>query len=174
MKKLIYSMFIVMVLTALVITPVFAAWGEHMSINPKIMVAQTIWAGNVRVTGNLDGTMTFQIMLKGGQGYCFTEAAFHAGLSLDDFPQNNGGVIPGQFDYQLDPAGCISSYTMTIDPPGEYGDPVYIAMHFVVNGPGFEGETGWTVRCGNLEGGQFPGNNWSAWLLFPSVQWLLP
>lgn len=172
MKKPIYALFIVLALTALIVTPVLAGY----AISPKIIVGQNIedgmYAGVVKITGNADGSLTFVFMVKGAQGFCLTDAAIHTGLSLDDFPQNNGGAIPGQFDHQLDFNGCIAKYTYTIqDPAGEHGDNVYIAIHVNAILPDGTQETGWVVRCGDLWGAQFPGNNWSAWIMFPEVAW---
>jgi hypothetical protein len=167
MKMRLYSFIIAGLLLVLIVTPVLAGY----TISPTILAGQTTNVGVVKVTGNADGSLTLVYMLKGGQGWCMTETQVHVGLSLDDFPQNNGGAIPGQFDYkeQFDP--CTSNFTLVIyDPPGDKGD-VYIAIHLVVIGPGGQEETGWVVRCGNLEGGQFPGNNWSAWILFPAAAW---
>jgi hypothetical protein len=141
------------------------------TISPTILAGQNINVGSVKITGNADGSLTFDFMLKGGQGYCITDAAIHVGLLLDDFPQNPGGAIPGQFDYKYDFGGCVSAATVTIsDPPGDKGD-IYIAVHVNVYGPDGQQETGWVVRCGDLEGAQFPGRNWSAWISFPADAW---
>lgn len=153
----------------LVLLPLTAFAG--FTISPTILAGQTTNVGVVKITGNADGSLTLVYMLKGAQGWCMTDSAVHLGLALDDFPQNPGGAIPGQFDYQYDFGGCVKTATVTIpDPPGDKGN-VYIAIHLSVYGPGGVQETGWVVRCGNLEGGQFPGSNWSAWLLFPSNAW---
>jgi hypothetical protein len=168
MKKLLHSLFIVTMLAVLVITPVLAGY----TISPSILAGQNTHVGVVKITGNADGTMTLDFMLKGGQGYCITKWDMHAGLTLNDFPTNNGGAIPGQFDYHSDFEGCVTKDTFTFDPPGDKGD-VYLAIHVVVYGglEDFDEETGWVVRCGNLQGAQFPGNNWSAWILFPTAAW---
>lgn len=167
MKKLFHSLLVAGVLAVLIVTPVLAGY----TISPKILAGQTIFAGVVKITGNPDGSLTLNYMLRGGAGFCMTDSAVHVGLSLDDFPQNSGGAIPGQFDYQYDFNGCVSTFTATIaDPPGYKGD-VYIAIHVNVTLPDGTQETGWTVRCGDLEGGQFPGSNWSAWIWFPTAAW---
>jgi hypothetical protein len=101
-----------------------------------------------------------------------TESAVHVGLSLADFPQNNGGAIPGQFDYKTDHTGCIRGFTYQIPVDSAwYGNEIYIATHAVVTGPDGQQETAWAVNCGNLEGGQFPGSNWSAYIIFPANAW---
>jgi hypothetical protein len=163
MKKLLYSIVLVLALTALIAVPVFAA----TTISPTILVGQHENAGSVKITRNGDGTMTLEWMLKGGQGYCMTEWQVHAGASLADFPTNKGGAIPGQFDYKSSFTGCVARDTLTIDPPGDVTDDVFLAVHIVVITPDGDEETGWVVRCGDLEGAQFPGRNWSAWVYFP-------
>jgi hypothetical protein len=179
MKKLAYFTIVVAMLLALLPATAFGLWEGGYTISPKILAGQTNWVGNVKITGNPDGTITFDFMMKGGQGYCMTDWALHAGLSLADFPTNNGGAIPGQFDYHSTFTGCITSDSITIDPPGVWGDPVYLAIHVNVwqklpDGTLVNQQTGWTVRCGNLEGAQVPGNNWSAWILFPTAAWFPP
>ncbi len=141
------------------------------TISPQIMAGQNQSAGVVKITGNPDGSLTLVYMLKGGAGWCMTDSAVHTGLTLDDFPQNSGGAIPGQFDYQYDFGGCVKGATVTIADPAGYKGDLTIAIHVNVIGPDGQQETGWVVRCGNLEGGQFPGSNWSAWLLFPAAAW---
>lgn len=170
MKKILYATLMALLITVMITSPVFASY----TVSPKILAGQGIggtYVGVVKITGNADGSITFQFMLKGGAGFCITDAAIHTGLSLADFPQNPGGAIPGQFDYQYDFGGCISNVIITIPDPAGYKDNTYIAIHVNVFGPdGFQ-ETGWVVNCGNLEGGQFPGNNWSAWLRLPVNAW---
>ena len=165
MKNFIRASIIAGLVAVLITVPVMAGF----TISPQILAGQSEFAGVVKITGNTDGSMTFLFMLKGGEGYCMTEAQLHAGLSLDDFPTNRGGAIPGQFDYKYTFESCISSFQVTIDPPGEKGD-LYLAIHMVVMTPDGE-ETGWVVRCGDLIGAQFPGKNWSAWIYFPEQTW---
>jgi hypothetical protein len=101
-----------------------------------------------------------------------TESAVHVATSIVDFPQNNGGAIPGQFDYKTDHDGCVTSFTYEIPVDSTwYGMQIYIATHAVVIGPDGVEETAWAVNCGNLEAGQFPGNNWSAYTEFPANAW---
>lgn len=170
MKKILYATLMSLLITVMITTPVFAGY----TISPKILAGQGIdgvFVGVVKITGNADGSLTFGFMLKGGQGYCIKDAAIHVGLTLADFPQNNGGAIPGQFDYKYDFGGCITNAVVTIvDPVGYKGD-IYIAIHVNVIMPDGTQETGWVVRCGDLEGGQFPGKNWSAWIWFPTAAW---
>lgn len=172
MKKLKYALIIAVLVAVFATTTVFAG----TVISPKILAGQGVggvFVGVAKITGNADGSLTIDFQLKGGQGYCITDAAIHVGLSLDDFPTNNGGAIPGQFDYKYDFGGCVSKATVTIaDPPGDKGD-IYLAIHVNVYNrydPEYQ-DTGWIVRCGNLEGAQFPGNNWSAWIFFPDAAW---
>lgn len=167
MKKILFALLVSGILTSLLVFPAAA-----YTISPKILAGQNTFVGVVKITGNADGTMTLNFMLQGGLGYCMTEWAAHAGATLDDFPTNDGGAIPGQFDYKSTFSGCVTRDSLIIDPPGGFGDDVYLAIHVVVNGPDMVGETGWVVRCGDLEGAQFPGNNWSAWILYPAKAWL--
>ena len=143
------------------------------TVSARLLAGQTEFAGVVKVTGDANN-LTVSFMLRGGAGWCMTESAVHVGLSLDEFPQGPGGAIPGQFEFQADHEGCVASYTYTIPVEGRgwYGNWIYIATHAVVNGPGgLVGETAWAVNCGNLEGGQFPGRNWSAYFRFPANAW---
>lgn len=167
MKKLLHSLFVAGLLTVLVVTPVLASY----TISPRLLAGQTLFAGVVKVTGNADGSITFAFMLRSGAGWCMTDAAIHIGESLDDFPQNSGGAIPGQFDYQYDFGGCVTGATITIaDPPGFKGD-LYLAIHANVFGPDGVQQTAWVVNCGDLEAGQFPGSNWSAYFRLPANAW---
>jgi len=170
MRKVVYISIAAVLLMALLPASALAQVSEN-TISPKILAGQTDFAGVVKITGNADGTLTFAFMLRGGAGYCMTDAAIHLGLSLDDFPQNSGGAIPGQFDYKYDFDGkCVTGLTTTIPAPGGKVD-TYIAVHVNVILPDGTQETGWVVRCGDLEGAQFPGSNWSAWILYPARAW---
>lgn len=169
MKKLLYSFVILLVLTALVTTPVLASY----TISPRLLAGQTMFAGVVKTTGYND-YLHLEIQVRGGAGWCMTASQVHVGLSLAEFPQNSGGAIPGQFDYKQSYGSCITTatYNIPIAGKGWFGQRIYIAVHAVVNGPnGLVGETAWAVNCGNLEGGQFPGNNWSAYYQLPANAW---
>jgi hypothetical protein len=125
----------------------------------------------VKASGD-ESFITLEFMLRAGEGFCITESSAHVGLSLDEFPQNPGGAIPGQFDFKTDHDGCVTSFTYQIPvQTAWYGNPVLIATHAVVVTPDGDEETGWAVNCGNLEGGQFPGKNWSAYFVFPANAW---
>jgi hypothetical protein len=125
----------------------------------------------VQIYGNQE-TLTVHFFLRAGAGWCMNESAVHVGLTLDEFPQNNGGAIPGQFDYKTDHSYCVRGYTYQIPvKPEWYGNQIYIATHAVVTTPDGGQETAWAVNCGNLEGGQFPGSNWSAYIVFPRNAW---
>jgi hypothetical protein len=139
-------------------------------IQPRLLAGQTEFAGVVNIHGEAD-FLEVTFMLRSGQGWCMTESHVHVDLDLDDFPQNNGGAIPGQFDYKTDHAGCVTSFTYQIPAAPWYGQQIYIAMHAVVTGPDGQEETAWAVNCGNLWGQQFPGNNWSAYSVFPANAW---
>lgn len=163
MKKSAVSLTIVALLVALSTATVFG-----YPIGPTLLAGQTARAGHVRITGNADSlTVEFRMV----RGWCLEKTHVHVGLSLDDFPQNKGGAIPGKFDYKAD-HDCARGFTHNIPlQDGWYGNAVFIATHAVVTGPDGQRETGWAVNCGNLEGGQFPGRNWSAYIVFPANAW---
>jgi hypothetical protein len=166
MKKVTYSLFIAALLAILVTSTALAGY----TISPRLLAGQTGFAGVVKITGDAD-FLTIEFQLRSGAGWCLEESAVHVGLSLDDFPQNHGGVIPGQFDYKAD-HNCASGFTYQIPTDNAwYGNQIYIATHAVVTGPDGQQETAWAVNCGNLEGGQFPGKNWSAYIIFPANAW---
>lgn len=166
MKKLFHSLFVSGLLTVLVVTPVLAGY----TISPRLLAGQTEFAGVVKVEGKAD-FITFTFMIRGGAGWCMDDFAVHIGDSLDDFPQNSGGAIPGQFDYQMDPAGCVTAYVYKIPTGAWYGQNIYIAIHANVYGPDGVQQTAWVVNCGDLEAGQFPGSNWSAYFRLPANAW---
>lgn len=166
MKKLISSLMIVVLLAAIP-TTAFAGF----TISPRLLAGQAGFAGVVKITGDAN-FLTVEYMLRSGAGWCLTESAVHVGDSLDDFPQNKGGVIPGQFDYKTDHDGCVKGFTYQIPvDPAWYGKEIFIATHGVVTTPDGGEETAWAVNCGNLAGGQFPGSNWSAYIIFPANAW---
>lgn len=170
MKKILYATLMALLITAIITTPVFAGY----TISPKILAGQSNFVGVAKITGNADGSLTIEFMVSGGEGYCITDAAVHVGLTLADFPTNKGGAIPGQFDYQYDFGGCTAHPpTITIADPVGYKGDIYLAIHVNVYNiymPDYQ-DTGWIVRCGNLEGANFPGNNWSAWIFMPAEVW---
>ncbi|NLF12547.1 MAG: hypothetical protein GX597_12240 [Anaerolineaceae bacterium] len=163
-KGTLVSIFVALLLVLLPLTA-FASY----TLSPRILAGQNQFAGVIKVTGNADGSLTLVYMLRAG--WCMTDSAVHTGLSLDDFPQNSGGAIPGQFDYQYDFGGCVNSATVTIADPAGYKEHTYVAVHVNVYGPDGAQETGWTVNCGDLEAGQFPGSNWSAFFQVPVNAW---
>lgn len=168
MKKILHILFVVGVLTAMITTPVLAG----TTISPRLLAGQTNFAGVIKVSGYPD-YLHFVFTIRGGAGWCMTDAAIHVGLSLDEFPQNAGGAIPGQFEFQYDFGGCIVGATIDVPITGRgwYGNWIYVAVHANVIGPDGQQETAWTVNCGDLEGNQFPGNNWSAYFRYPANAW---
>lgn len=168
MKKRLYSIFIAVILTSMVMSTALA--GTTLSF--KIIAGQTQLAGIVDITPEDNGDLTLNFKLL--KNWCMTDAAIHTGLTLEDIPQNNGGAIPGQFDTKLNFGGCVNTFgPVTIDPAG-FKEDVYIAIHLNVFDRYGVQETAWVVKCGDIEGGQFPGSNWSAWLLFPAKAWVAP
>ena len=166
MKKLLYSLVVVFALTALIASPALAGY----TISPQLLAGQSMFAGVVKISGDTD-FLTVEFRLAGGQDWCLNESQVHVALAVEDFPQNKGGAIPGQFDYKAG-HNCVNGFTYQIPvDPSWYGQQVYIATHAVVTGPDGVEETAWAVNCGNLEGGQFPGKNWSAYTIFPANAW---
>lgn len=167
MKKALFIMLLVVLLTATITSAVFAGY----EISPQLIAGQNESAGVVKIFGDAN-FLTVEFMLKGGEGWCMTESQVHVGLTLADIPQNSGGAIPGQFDYKTDHDGCVSGFTYQIPTDATwYGKKIYIATHAVVIGPDGVEETGWGVNCGNLAAQQFPGNNWSAYIIFLANAW---
>ncbi len=166
MKKLIVPLIVVALLATLFPATVSAGY----TISARLLAGQTEFAGVVRVTGDAN-LLTIEFALRGGEGWCMNESQVHVATSLDDFPQNKGGAIPGQFDYKTD-HDCVTGFTYQIPvQTGWHGNQIFVAAHAVVIGPDGQEETGWAVNCGNLEGGQFPGRNWSAFTVYPANGW---
>lgn len=166
MKKIAYSLIVVFLLTAMVVSTALAGY----TISPALLAGKHGFAGVVKISGDAD-FLTVTFMLRSGAGWCLQESHVHVGSSLSDFPQNKGGAIPGQFDYKASHE-CASSYTLQIPvQAGWYGNQIFLATHAVVKTPDGTEETSWAVNCGNLEAGQFPGKNWSAYIIFPANAW---
>lgn len=165
MKKFIYTLFIVMLLAGVIASTVMASF----SVNPKILAGQNTLVGFTRIAG---GTDFLRLKFALPYGWCMTETNVHVALDPMDIPQNNGGAIPGQFDYKTDHDGCVTRFTLDIPTdPAWFGKHLYLGIHVVVIGPDGQEETGWTVNCGDLGAGQFPGANWSAYAQYPANAW---
>lgn len=168
MKKLLYSLFIVIAVAGVMASTVLAIpW-----VQPAIMVGQNTEAGRVNIVGD-ENFLTLTFMPFVNDGWCMTETHVHAAASLEEFPQNKGGAIPGQFDFKFEHDGCITHFTLQIPvDPEWYGEDIFIAIHTVFfNRITGEEETGWTVNCTDLWDNQFPGRNWSAYSEFPANAW---
>lgn len=175
MKKLILS-----IVLALLLSTIFLPAAFGYTISPTIYIGQFTKAGYMKITPNADGSITLEFMMKGGEGWCLTEAQVHVGTSLDDFPVNP--TRPGHFDYKLygPDALCTTKLTRTIypnemDPQWAHGDHIYMAIHTVVDNPflGIYDETGWTVRCGVKEEHYFEYDKWASglWLEILPYEW---
>ena len=105
-------------------------------------------------------------------GYCLLETHLHVATTLEGIPQKNGNPRPGQFDYKGE-HNCVGAVTYKIPLGGwvpNLDQRRYIAAHAVVgktNDPLFD-ETGWGVVCEGLNNWAFPGNNWVAYIYYPS------
>ncbi|MFW5940658.1 MAG: hypothetical protein ACOCXI_02575 [Chloroflexota bacterium] len=174
MKRLLLVLMVVMLLTVMVTNAAMAALGP---VGATFYIGQTEKAGYVAiweevVEEGVSSILHVQYRMK--LGYCLDETHVHVGDNIADIPQNSGGAIPGQFDYQQthDPCQTSVEYEIPInyadftdgteEPFPNEGLDAILAIHGVVGD-----ETGWTVRCGNLEGAQFPGSDWSAYVWFP-------
>lgn len=167
MKKLLLALVIVALFAI-----VFSTTASAYTVGATLVTAQVNDPTQAEATGyvhieNDDDYIYVKYWMKAG--YCVYDMAVHVDQDLADFPQNNGGAIPGQFEYKYD-NGCVGEYTFKIslaDESLEIGDTVIIAAHGVVRFPDGTEETGWGARCGCLTGAQFPGNNWSAYIEYP-------
>jgi len=132
----------------------------------KLIAGQTEHVGDIRVWID-DSTGDLHIRYHAFSGYCLQETHVHAADSLLSIPQNNGNPTPGQFASNNDDLGCVIVDDHVLEGPWESG-PLYIAAHASVIKPDdpYWEETGWGVRCGNIDTFDFPGNNWAAYILY--------
>ncbi len=156
MKNMFFALIIIVMLAAL-----FPAMVTAHGASPSLLAGQNEFAGIVQVSNDAD-YLTVRYWPKAG--WCLNETHLHVADSLEAIPQNRGGAIPGKFDYKND-HDCAREFTYVIPLDWPIGTKVYIAAHAVMTGPDGE-ETAWAVRCGDLEGAQFPGANWSAYIMY--------
>lgn len=137
--------------------------------------------GFARIWNDQD-TLNIFVMMRGGAGWCMEEFMVHVGATLFDFPTAaNGNLIPGHFDYKPEVTGCVTSQLLEIPLADlealgiESLDEFFMAIHLVAfNRYTGQQETGWTVRCGDLWGQQFPGDpGWEGFVRFTSDAWYL-
>lgn len=174
MKRLLLVLVVVLMLTVVVTNSAAAALGP---VGATFYLGQTEKAGYVAIWEEVveEGVSSIiHVHYRMKLGYCLDETHVHVGDDIADIPQNSGGAIPGQFDFGQMHVPCKTSveYLIPINyadftdgMDGAYpheGPDAILAVHGVVGE-----ETGWAVRCGNLEGGQLPGSNWSAYIWFP-------
>lgn len=171
MKKVLYSLMIVLILTGVV------ASSASATVPAPTIYVNSWKAGFLKITPHeADGSITIQYMLKGGIGWCMTASDVHVGQSLDDFPLDAAGADPDLFDFQVYDGPCVSNFSITlypdaVDPQWAAGEHIYIAVHIVANNPGLrvQGQDGWAVRCGCIPGHIFPGTGLTLWLeIFPN------
>jgi hypothetical protein len=178
MKKFTLALLVATLMLAMVASTVFA-WQGYV-ISATLYGGQTEnKVGFVKIWNDQDNLHVW-FMMRAGAGWCLEEAGVHVGKTLEDFPINNGGNIsPGHFDYKADDiSGCVNSYEFVIPLDELDGiqplDEFFMAIHAVVyNRYTGQQETGWTVRCGDLWGQQFPGANWAGWVRFTPDAWYL-
>jgi len=164
---------IVAILVAVLLLLPITAFASY-TISPTVVTWGKVDAGVVKVTGNADGSLTLNYMLKGWDGWCMTHSSAHVGLTPQDFPLSAIGALPKEFDYQYDFGSCVSSATRTIvDPVGDK-QSLYMAIYVVVVSPEGQRQTAWVVGCPCLPGGKFPGRNGSTYFVFPESAWSSP
>jgi hypothetical protein len=181
MKRFTSALLIAVVMLGLMATTVFAIQGYV--IGATIYGGQTAnKVGFARIWNDAD-SLNIEIMMRGGAGWCMSEFMVHVGATLEDFPINAGGnLIPGHFDYKPELAGdCVRGHLLEI-PLADLaargitpGDEFFMAIHIVAfNRYTGQEETGWTVRCGDLWGQQFPGDpGWEGYVRFTTDAWYL-
>ena len=110
--------------------------------------------GNVTVTSD-DANLYVEITAASGE--TLEETSVHVTDSESGIPQNNGGMIPGQFEYKHSTVdSSTDSYTISFSDEGiESGDEVVIAVHAAQS----DGETCW---AGSTSG---TWNNWGLYLV---------
>lgn len=176
MKKLFVPLMVVILLTGLITTSVFAADAQ---VWYKLIAGQNTWVGNVGVSIDENGDLhvVYNTSINPENpgytgGYCLYEIHTDAAYDLADIPQKNGNPIPGQFYYKEDDLGCVQRAEAII--PGDWDasadTPIYVAAHAVVgkmDDPSWE-ETAWALWCGinNLDKYAFPGKNWAVYILY--------
>lgn len=163
MKKLLLCLTMVVLVASVFAGTAFA--GDAAPFVPKLVTGQQEIHGLVYLW--TDGETLYVVFwVNAYENYCLQETHLHIDTDLANIPQNDGGAIPGQFEYK-DDWDCVNKVVYKIPLATEgvaVGDRVYIAAHAVVQYPDGTEETGWAVNCGDLENHQFPGSNWSAYI----------
>ena len=180
MKKITSALVIVALLTIFTASTVLAGIWQGYIISATIYGGQDTKIGYTKIWNDED-SLNVQFMMRGGAGWCLSEYHIHVGETLYDFPYNPGGNLQvGQFDYTAELGGCATNVVVEI-PLADLEakgilplDEFFMAIHIVANNwiTGEE-ETGWAVRCGDLEGQQFPGDNWAGFIRFTPDAWYL-
>jgi hypothetical protein len=183
MKKFTLALLAAALLTAMIATSVFAGIQGYV-IGATLYGGQTANKVGFTRIWNDEDSLNVYFMMRGGAGWCLEEAGVHVGATLDDFPltSNGGNLIPGHFDYKADMGGCVRDFLFEIPLadlaakgifPG-MEDDFFMAIHAVAfNRYTGQQETGWSVRCGDLDGQQFPGPGWEGYIRFTPDAWYL-
>jgi hypothetical protein len=178
MKRITSALLVALLLLTFVTSTVMAGY----VISATMYGGQTANKVGFAKIWNNEDTLFVEFMMRGGAGWCLTEYHVHVGATLDDFPVNAGGnLVPGHFDYVADMGGCVRGATIEIpladlEALGIFpGDEFFMALHAVVfNRYTGQEETSWSVRCGDLDGQQFPGDpGWEGYVRFTSDAWFL-
>jgi hypothetical protein len=181
MKKFTLALMVATLLLAMVATSVLAGIQGYV-ISATFYGGQTNnKVGFTKIWNDADSLNVF-FMMRGGAGWCLTDFHVHVGTTLADFPFTpSGNLKPGQFDYKADLTGCVTSETLEI-PLSDLaamgilpGDEFFMAVHGVAfNRFTGQEETAWSVRCGDLDGQQFPDDSsWAGYIRFTSDAWYL-
>jgi hypothetical protein len=130
-------------------------------------VVEPLWVGQHTLAGNITIHFTYEnvyVTYNLTGNWWLDETQCHIATSLAGIPHNNGGMIPGQFDYKVEHAPRVQTYTYTIPMRDAWRNGcLYLATHCAVRQQGGGGaceETGWG---GNNE---YPGRNWGKYIRF--------
>lgn len=168
MKKKPIILLILVLLMALF--PLSSVAQAGMIYRYKLMVGQNEQLGVVEVWNTLDTLYVHYRVW--WPSHCLEETHVHVADTLADVPHNNGGPIPGKFDYKK-VHGCSTpetTYAIPLSAGGwKIGDRVVILAHATVGQPSdpYWNETGWGIQCGDFATWSYPGKNWAAYMSYP-------
>jgi hypothetical protein len=153
--------------------PLSAVAEAGMVYRYKLIAGQDIQVGTVEVWNTADTLYIKYDMWS--PSYCLKATQLHVADSLEEIPHNNGGPIPGRFDYKMQ-HDCSTPevlYEIPLSAGGwEIGDRVVMVAHAVVGRPAdpYWEETAWGVQCGDFATWHYPGSRWSAYMEYPIHQ----
>ncbi|MBT7789059.1 MAG: T9SS type A sorting domain-containing protein [Calditrichaeota bacterium] len=112
------------------------------SVTYPFTAGQHLDAGNVRVYQE-DGDNDIYVEITMADGWTLLQSHVDWGLTYDDIPQNNNGImVPGQFEYNQDHGNNgVTVHTVRLD-NDDTDFTAVIAVHGSTSGPGGQ-ETAW-------------------------------